>query len=362
MVDDPTAQDTPDAVARVGRHLEELNLITRTFAALSLYSTDAICDTLLSLAASFLDTTLGLIVRPEEDAVEFPAVRGDWPVAALNNPPSEALWRSLLGGSDAQIVSRSQVAEALGGFEVDQLAVATLDLEDRPVALLVLGGKRLGSFTRTDLSMLTAMAGIGALALASGAAVTRQQHYAEEAARETAEKERVAQVLDAKLDVIERQHHEILELSTPVLELWRHVLVVPIIGALDAARTGEMMERLLASIVDMQARYVLLDLTGATMVDSHTADQLGRVVAAAQLLGATALLTGIRPELAQTLAGVGIRLDGIKTSRTLRAGLRACLDEMKRSAGDPTRAKPTDNPSPPGASTTATAAESTNQR
>ncbi len=130
-------------------------------------------------------------------------------------------------------------------------------------------------------------------------------------------------------DLSERQQVTIRELSTPVLQIWDGVIVLPIIGLVDTLRANDIMEKVLRSIGDLAARYVILDLTGVDTVDTKTADHIMKVVRAAQLLGARCVLTGIQPAVAQTLVEVGVELSGFKTLRNLQAGLRACLKELQ---------------------------------
>ncbi|HEY3450584.1 MAG TPA: STAS domain-containing protein [Myxococcales bacterium] len=130
-------------------------------------------------------------------------------------------------------------------------------------------------------------------------------------------------------ELSERQQVTIRELSTPVLQVWEGIIVLPLIGVVDTHRATDIMEKVLRSIGELAARFVILDLTGVDTVDTKTADHIMKVVRAAQLLGARCMLTGIQPAVAQTLVEVGVELQGFKTLRNLQAGLRACLREMQ---------------------------------
>ncbi len=134
--------------------------------------------------------------------------------------------------------------------------------------------------------------------------------------------------LQDQLDTIHRQRVVIQELSTPILQVWDDVLVLPVIGLVDTRRSVEIMERLLAEIVDKQSRFVILDITGVEVVDTKTADHFIKLMKAAELLGATCILTGIRPAVAQTLADIGVDLSSVTTLRNLQAGLKECLKRM----------------------------------
>jgi rsbT co-antagonist protein RsbR len=134
--------------------------------------------------------------------------------------------------------------------------------------------------------------------------------------------------LQTKLEMIEQQRMTIRELSTPILDLWDGVLTLPVVGVIDTQRAVEMTERVLARVVETGARAVILDVTGVEVVDTSTADHLVRLTRSAGLLGTTCIVTGIGPNVARTLVAMGVDLAGVRTLRTLRDGLRACLDEM----------------------------------
>jgi len=127
-------------------------------------------------------------------------------------------------------------------------------------------------------------------------------------------------------DRLARQTEEILELSTPVLQVWEGVVVAPLIGMLDSQRTQRFMEVLLERIVETNSPVALVDITGVPAIDTQTAQHLIETIGAAQLLGAEVVLTGVRPAIAQTLVHLGIDLGGIKTRASLAAGLRVALE------------------------------------
>ncbi len=131
-------------------------------------------------------------------------------------------------------------------------------------------------------------------------------------------------------ELILRQRTAIQELSTPVLQLWKNVLALPIIGVVDSSRCAEIMERLLFEITEKQAHYVILDITGVEVVDTKTADHFVKMIRAAELLGSSCLLTGIRPAVAQTLVEIGVDLSSITTLRNLEDGLQACLSRTRK--------------------------------
>ncbi len=146
------------------------------------------------------------------------------------------------------------------------------------------------------------------------------------------------QQLATQLDTIEQQRRAIQELSTPILQLWEGILVLPVIGFVDSARSQQMMERLLEEIVARQARQVIIDVTGVAVMDTQTADYFTKIFNSVRLLGAQCLLTGIRPAVAQTLVHIGVQLDQVTTRRNLQQGLQECLRGLERDR--PSRAAP----------------------
>jgi len=110
-------------------------------------------------------------------------------------------------------------------------------------------------------------------------------------------------------EVIVRQQQEIAELSTPVVELWQGILALPLIGTLDSQRTQVVMENLLQSIVDRSAEIAIIDITGVPTVDTLTAQHLLKTVSAARLMGADCIISGIRPQIAQTMVHLGVELN-----------------------------------------------------
>jgi anti-anti-sigma regulatory factor len=136
--------------------------------------------------------------------------------------------------------------------------------------------------------------------------------------------------LASQVDTIERQRRAIQELSTPILQLWEGILVLPVIGFVDSGRSQQMMERLLEEIVARQARHVIIDVTGVAVMDTQTADYFTKIFNSVRLLGAQCLLTGIRPAVAQTLVHIGVQLDQVTTRRNLQQGLQECLRIIER--------------------------------
>ena len=130
-------------------------------------------------------------------------------------------------------------------------------------------------------------------------------------------------------EVITRQQQELLELSTPVVKLWDGILALPMIGTLDSARTQIVMESLLQRIVETGADIAIIDITGVPTVDTLTAQHLLKTVTAARLMGADCIISGIRPQIAQTIVHLGVDLGAVITKATLADAFRRAL-EMTR--------------------------------
>lgn len=129
-------------------------------------------------------------------------------------------------------------------------------------------------------------------------------------------------------EVIHRQQEEMLELSTPVVELWEGVLALPLIGTLDSMRTQIVMENLLQRIVETGSTIAIIDITGVPTVDTLVAQHLLKTVAAARLMGADCIISGIRPQIAQTIVHLGVELNGVITKATLAAAFTIALQRL----------------------------------
>ena len=133
---------------------------------------------------------------------------------------------------------------------------------------------------------------------------------------------------ESRESVILRQQQELMELSTPVVRLWDEVLALPLIGTLDSARTQVVMENLLQQVVDTGARIAIIDITGVPTVDTLVAQHLMKTVAATRLMGADCIISGIRPQIAQTIVHLGVNLNDIVTKATLADAFLVALQRL----------------------------------
>lgn len=141
---------------------------------------------------------------------------------------------------------------------------------------------------------------------------------------------------NAREEVIADQAEQLLELSTPVVKLWEGVVAVPLVGTLDSARAQVVMERLLQILVDTGSPYAIIDITGVPAVDTQVAQHILKTVVAARLMGAECVISGIRPQIAQTIVALGIEFGDIATKATLADALRHALRRI--GADNPGRA------------------------
>jgi rsbT co-antagonist protein RsbR len=131
--------------------------------------------------------------------------------------------------------------------------------------------------------------------------------------------------LKTREEIIRRQQEEMLELSTPVVKLWDGILALPVIGTLDSARTQVVMEALLENIVKTNSKVAIIDITGVPTVDTVVAQHLLKTVTAARLMGADCIISGVRPQIAQTIVHLGINLLDVTTKATLSDAFAVAL-------------------------------------
>ena len=141
--------------------------------------------------------------------------------------------------------------------------------------------------------------------------------------------------LKSREGIISQQQHELLELSTPVVELWEGILALPLIGTLDSARTQVVMESLLQAIVRTGAGLAIIDITGVPTVDTLVAQHLLKTVAAARLMGADCIISGIRPQIAQTIVHLGVDLSEVTTKATLADAFTIALRRLNATVSIP---------------------------
>ncbi|MCW8274912.1 STAS domain-containing protein [Pseudomonas sp. PCH199] len=170
--------------------------------------------------------------------------------------------------------------------------------------------------------------------------VLLQNHYQDSPATLVEQVWGISELLDAlgmhtirtfqksRESVIKRQQEELLELSTPVIKLWDGVLALPMIGTLDSQRTQVVMESLLQRIVDTGSEIAIIDITGVATVDTLVAQHLLKTVTAIRLMGADCIISGVRPQIAQTIVHLGLDLQGVVTKANLADALKLALTRL----------------------------------
>jgi rsbT co-antagonist protein RsbR len=136
--------------------------------------------------------------------------------------------------------------------------------------------------------------------------------------------------MSAREELISRQQQELLELSTPVVKLWDGILALPIIGTLDSARTQVVMESLLQTVVATNSKFAIIDITGVPTVDTLVAQHLLKTITAARLMGAECIISGVRPQIAQTIVHLGINLEDVVTKAKLSDAFALALQKSGR--------------------------------
>ncbi len=131
-----------------------------------------------------------------------------------------------------------------------------------------------------------------------------------------------------KEEIISRQQQDMIELSTPVVQLWDGILALPLIGTLDSSRTQVVMENLLTKIVETGSSVAIIDITGVPTVDTLVAQHLLKTIAAARLMGADCIISGIRPQIAQTIVHLGVNLSEVSTKATMADAFKIALGQM----------------------------------
>jgi rsbT co-antagonist protein RsbR len=193
------------------------------------------------------------------------------------------------------VLSRLTSDRLRGGGDLQQL-IAEIGQLQQPVTAIFDGDP---SATVVPASLLAASELIGMLRVAA-----------------------VVVLLGESDEVVARQRMELMEVSTPIIRLWEGIVAVPLIGTLDSIRSQVVMESLLSGIVDEQATVAILDITGVPMVDTLVAQHLMKTAMAVQLMGAECVISGIRPQIAQTIVHLGIDLREITTRATLSDALK----------------------------------------
>ncbi|URM92080.1 STAS domain-containing protein [Streptomyces sp. MRC013] len=280
-------------------------------------------------------------LRDREEEIADRWVRLQLEQAVLSTDMSEHEVRE-----EADLLISALAAGLASDVPVERLVTSRNDLRRTVIELSLRRARAGASPTATSLAVLSL----------KEALLTAVQHTTRDSAELFSAAILINRLLDAagvlsfetyvegREEVIQRQSRQLLEVSTPVVRLWRHVLAVPLIGTLDTARTQVVMESLLQAIQDNEAQVAIIDITGVPAVDTAVAQHLMHTVNAVRLMGADCVISGIRPPIAQTIAQLGIDLSTILTRATLADALAAAISLTDQPAVGADASAPHDRP------------------
>ena len=257
-------------------------------------------------------------------------------------PREEAVgktWNDLVPDANLAALYAQRDREALSGSDKAKVDEETLDT---PLGVRSLLHSRIPVHEENEvkylLSMMTDITEDKENAAALAEAQRELEASALEARDEAERNGELARELEMKLELIETQRAQIVELSVPILEVHENIIAVPIVGTIDAQRSAVLADHLTRVIVERQPEFVILDLTGAYALDSDSATSLLKVLAAVRLLGSEGMISGIRGSLAQTIVNLDIDLSNVGTERTLRDAITRCIDTMNDQRDEATSA------------------------
>jgi len=311
------------------RHRAEAEAMVAGLRAIATAPTFAATDgALLTCLQSLLGFVAGALLAREPDGRLRARTSSDPRLADLQLTPGPLLTR-VLAGQPAAVFDLARAPELAPLAAVPGLRSALcvgLTTATRTALLLGLHPEP-AAFSPRHTALARGFAQVAAPVLDSLAAREDAQHRRLAEARADA-LERSNAALREQLDTIVRQQAQIQRLSAPILQVWRGILVVPIVGTMDDHQISGLSERLLQALCDERARVAILDLTGLDEVDAATGQRLHAIIGAVRLIGARCHITGVRPELAALLAEHEVR--GLRSHATLADGLAAALADAAR--------------------------------
>jgi len=316
-------------------HQDFLQILARAIVSLDLDDRTSICDTVSSMVSTQLGAKRGATFLVSRSTLNLEMVSsydfGEKDV--MTSPEAMAVWKGCMDRRGAYNVDGNELNNRWADhpdFMAGGFAVMSIDIADRPQGVMIFLNDRKGSqYSKEDLELLSTISGIMAMTIENADSQLSQKKMILKMEVQSRERDRMMAEMEEKLELIRRQQEAISELSTPIIKIWDGVLTLPVIGVVDSRRSEEMMESLLEAVVDTQSRCIIIDITGVNVVDTKTADHFLKMVKAIRLLGSECILTGISPEIAQTLTNIGVDLSQIRTLRNLQDGLKMSFEIMK---------------------------------
>jgi rsbT co-antagonist protein RsbR len=227
---------------------------------------------------------------------------------------------------------RKGFQSALAGGAANLSAEASAELRAQLTELSSLRARQGFSATETAVSVFAVKEALADLLQGGSVETTLKDYVAFSSFVDDAALFTFDSYVQVREDLIADQAEQLLELSTPVVKLWEGVVAVPLVGTLDSARAQVVMERLLQTLVDTGSPYAIIDITGVPAVDTQVAQHILKTVVAARLMGADCIISGIRPQIAQTIVALGIEFGDIATKASLADALRFVLNETRSRA------------------------------
>jgi rsbT co-antagonist protein RsbR len=227
---------------------------------------------------------------------------------------------------------RKGFQSALAGGAANLSAEASAELRAQLTELSSLRARQGFSATETAVSVFAVKEALADLLQGGSVETTLKDYVAFSSFVDDAALFTFDSYVQVREDLIADQAEQLLELSTPVVKLWEGVVAVPLVGTLDSARAQVVMERLLQTLVDTGSPYAIIDITGVPAVDTQVAQHVLKTVVAARLMGAECIISGIRPQIAQTIVALGIEFGDIATKASLADALRFVLNETRSRA------------------------------
>jgi GAF domain-containing protein len=324
-----TAFSNALSLYEVQETLDEVNMLYESSRAISTANTlDALTGTIVQrIVSTNVDHCEILLYEQRDTGARFVEVVGSWSLDrdapepgtrhrlseyALTETAEQLKTEGSRVVTAADVEQSDKVRQMCVSRGIKALALVPLSVGDEHLGFLVIERHKSSVFALDTVRFYETVASQSAVALRNIQLIEQTQRQLDQ--------------LQRSYDDVTRLADTVRELSSPVIQVWEDVLVLPLVGAIDSRRAMNMMESLLTGITEYQAEQVIIDITGVPVVDTSVANYLLQTIKAASLLGARCMVVGINSEMAQTIVGLGLDLSSIATHSNLRAGIQAALE------------------------------------